>query len=273
MLSSLAPLRSLRIDHPHERTPRDWRRRPCFYTSTQPREGHTNVCNVALIKLDMANSGSYIQSAAVANTVVSGENILFCLFVYCHYETLISRVQSISPRGAPKYMNWQIRMWTLKCAQKPAPAKLKSKSHVDLHTTRTAIVILQRNAHENTVYYSTDGSESVSLTHRRRWKKRNTFMCVFTSTHHPAAACRLLSVPKAHTFARPLCRKTSLLSDGECRSFWVLDGWMAGLVRSEQRARRRRTDLPSVAQYRLCVTWYEGRWMPQSRRITRMKSY
>lgn len=33
-------------------------------------------------------------------------------------------------------------------------------------------------------------------------------------THHPGATCRLLSVPKAHTSARPLCRKTSLLSEG-----------------------------------------------------------
>lgn len=32
------------------------------------------------------------------------------------------------------------------------------------------------------------------------------------TTYRPGAAGRLLSVPKGHTLARPLCRKTSLLS-------------------------------------------------------------
>lgn len=48
-------------------------------------------------------------------------------------------------------------------------------------------------------------------------------------THHPGATCRLLSVPKAHTSARLLCRKTSLLSGATTRLLplqHTLDEWL-----------------------------------------------
>lgn len=57
-------------------------------------------------------------------------------------------------------------------------------------------------------------------------------------THHPGVTYRLPSVPKAHTSARLLCRKTSLLSGlcgEECCSFRSL----TDLVEPEKRARRR----------------------------------
>lgn len=84
------------------------------------------------------------------------------------------------------------------------------------------------------------------------WKEINRIL-MNIHAHHLGATCRLLYVPKAHTSARPLCRKTSLLSDdyGVSATVSANAEWMAaGTTESEQRARRRRTDQPpSIAQY------------------------
>lgn len=97
---------------------------------------------------------------------------------------------------------------------------------------------------------ATSHTQIVEKELHHRLYKRDTFRFVFRSdtrlladeTHHRGATYRLLSVPKAHTFARPLCRKTSLLSGGwgvrwECCSF--SECWMnQWLVRSAQRSVR-----------------------------------
>lgn len=59
----------------------------------------------------------------------------------------------------------------------------------------------------------------------------NVFWLAY-ATHHPEATCRLLCVPEAHTFARPLCRKTSLRSEGYGGNAAASAnaGWMADLV-------------------------------------------
>lgn len=90
---------------------------------------------------------------------------------------------------------------------------------------------MERNSHEDKVYSSTGHSQQRTCDRQQResgtFKYRNyvktqTIHFVFRfnvfwladETHHPGATCKLLSVPKAHTFARPLCRKTLLHSKG-----------------------------------------------------------
>lgn len=64
-------------------------------------------------------------------------------------------------------------------------------------------------------------------------------------THHPGASHRPPSVPKAHTFARLLCRKTSPLSetyDPTHCCFGKRQGGLAAPVEAETRARGRSTE-------------------------------
>ena len=143
----------------------------------------------------------------------------------------------------------------------------------DLHISRAAITTLlhaagltreQRVLSETAVTVRSRRRGNV-IRQRDRWKHTiwvfflvlNVFILA-EETHHPGATCRLLSVPKAHTSARLLCRKTSLLSGATTRLLplqHTLDEWLLAAAECyrvvRRRRRRRRIDLPSVAVWRL----------------------
>lgn len=107
------------------------------------------------------------------------------------------------------------------------PRQKCTQSRADLHTW-SAIAIL--HCGDAVMQTDTDARTECTLpeittkrrqtaTRKRPIQAQRLVLCsvlkafwLADDTHHPGAACRLLSVPKAHTFARLLCRKTSPFS-------------------------------------------------------------